>query len=106
MKLEEVLDKMRDPTNLADWREVDELIFWCSGFIGDYEEQLAELDQVVAVKYDDLAEDHGSDAAGKRKLALTDVYKDQKLVERRIRQLKAFRTNLKRRYEILTSTFR
>lgn len=106
MTFEQVLGKMQDPTNLADYREVDELIFWVAGFIGDFEERLAEADQVVAVLYDDLADKWGSDAAGKRKLALTDEFKEQKAIERRIRQLKAFKANLNRRYKVLTNEFR
>lgn len=105
MKIEEVLNWITRPDELNDPRVVDELLFHVSGFLGDYEERLAEIDQQVAVKYDDLATEHGSDAAGKRKLALTDIFKQQKGIERRIRQLKAFKTNLRRRYTILTGQF-
>jgi aminoglycoside phosphotransferase (APT) family kinase protein len=105
MELLEVLEKIKEPEKLIDPREVDLLLFWVSGWIGDYEEQLAGVDQRVAVKYDSLAEIHGSDAAGKRKLALEPVYTEQREIERRIRQLKAFKSNLRRRYEILTNKF-
>lgn len=106
MDLEQITKLMASPEKLIDARVIDELLFWTSAFIGDYEEKLAEVDQAVAVMYDDLATMHGSDAAGKRKLALTGIYKEQKETERRIRQLKAFRANLKRRYEILTNQFK
>lgn len=106
MTFEQVLEKIKEPEKLADPREVDALIFEVSGWIGDYEETLATNDQVIAVLYDNLAEKHGSDAAGKRKLALTDEYKEHKRVERVIKRLKAFKANLKRRYEILTGSFR
>lgn len=106
MELTEVLAKIKEPEKLINPVEVDELLFWVSGFIGDYEERLATEDQQVAVKYDELAEEHGSDAAGKRKLALEPIFKQQKETERRIRQLKAFKSNLRRRYEILTNQFK
>ncbi len=105
MEIQQVLEKIKEPDKLIDPREVDTLLFWVSGWLGDYEERLAEVDQRVAVVYDDLATEHGSDAAGKRKLALTDIFKEQKEIERRIRSLKAFKANLRRRYSILTGNF-
>lgn len=106
MELQDVLNKIKDPTSLIDPVEVDNLLFWVSSWLGDYEEKLSTEDQQVAVKYDQLAEEHGSDAAGKRKLALEPIFSQQKETERRIRQLKAFKSNLRRRYEILTNQFR
>lgn len=105
MTFEQVLEKVKDPTNLADFREVDELIFWVSGWIGDYEERLAEVDQRVAVREDELVEKHGTNAKGHTKLKLEPVYIEQQDIERRIRQLKALKSNLRRRYEVLTGRF-
>lgn len=105
MELEQIKKLMEEPEKLIDPIIVDEVMFWTSAFLSDYEERLATEDQQVAVKYDQLAEVHGSDAAGKRKLALEPIYIQQKETERRIRQLKAFKSNLRRRYDILTNKF-
>lgn len=105
MTFEQVIEKIKDPTNLADYREVDELIFWASGWIGDCEEALAEIDQRVSIKYDELAEKYGTDAAGKRKLKLEPLYLEQTTLERKIRRLKSLKSDLKRRYQILTNNF-
>lgn len=106
MKIQEVLEKIQDPTKLIDFREIDELIFWVSSWISDYEEELGEIDYRVAVKEDELVELHGTNAKAKTKLKLEPVYINQQEKERRIRQLKAFKANLKRRYDILTNQFK
>ncbi len=105
MELKEVLDKIKSPEALIDPREVDELLFWVSSWIGDYEEQLATEDQQVAVKGLDLIEAHGSVAKGQAHLKVEPIYLAMKNTERRIRQLKAFKSNLRRRYDILTNQF-
>lgn len=105
MTIKEVLDKLKDPTKLIDPREVDELLFWVSSWISDYEETLAEVDLQVAVKEDDLVEKYGTNAKARTKLKVEAIYIRQKEIERRIRQLKAFKSNLRRRYEILTNKF-
>ena len=106
MTEQEVFEKIKEPEKLIDPREIDKLLFWVSSWITDNEEALAEIDQQVAVKYDELATKWETDAAGKRKLALEPIYIEQKKVGRRIKQLKAFKSNLRRRYEILTNQFR
>lgn len=106
MTIEEVLEKIKGPEKLADPGEVDSLLFWVSGWIGDYEERLAVVDQQVAIKEDNLTEEFKTSAKAKTKLKLTPIYIEQQEIERRIRQLKAFRVNLRRRFDILTDKFR
>jgi uncharacterized coiled-coil protein SlyX len=101
----DLINKISEPDRLISPQEVDTLLFHVSALLGDYEETLSEQDKTVALLYDQLAEKHGSDAAGKRKLALTDEYREMKKTERNIRLLKAMKGNLRRRFSILTNQF-
>lgn len=97
MELSEISEWIKNPDKLIDPRVVDELIFWVSAFKDDKEEELAGVDQKVAVKRLDLISQHKSVAKAEAYLEIEEVYKRQKEIERRIRQLSAFRSNLKRR---------
>ena len=106
MKFEEVIEWVKTPDKLIDPRVVDELIFHVSAWKDDYEESLVEVDQQVAVNKLQLIETHKSVAKAEAFLAVEPIYIKQQEIEFRIKQLASFRSNLKRRYEILTNNFR
>jgi hypothetical protein len=106
MDFNEVIQWIGEPEKLVDHRVVDELIFWVSAFKDDKEEELVTIDQQVAAKKLELIEIHKSVAKAEAYLAVEPVYIKQQEIEFRIKQLSSFRTNLKRRYEILTNSFR
>lgn len=106
MTLEEVVEKIKEPEKLIDPRVIDELLFWISSWLTDYEESLSEVDQQVAIKRLDLVEVHKSVAKANAYLEMEDIYLQQQAIERRIRQLKAFKANLRRRFDLLTNNFR
>jgi len=103
MELDELLTYAKDPTKIISPVVCDELIFWASGYLGDYEESLAEVDQRVAQKRLSLIDKFGSVARAEANLEVDDIYLQQKTIERRIRELKAFKSNVRRRYEILSN---
>ncbi len=106
MKFNEIIQHIKEPEKLIDHRVVDELIFYVSSFKADKEEELVEVDQQVAVKRLQLIEIHKSVAKADTHLAVEPIYIKQQEIEFRIKQLSSFRSNLKRRYEILTNNFR
>jgi hypothetical protein len=106
MNLDQVLEKIKEPDKLNDYREIDELIFWVDSWKTDAEEELHTIDYQVANKKLQLIEKHGSVAKGEAHLEVEDIYIKQQSVELRIKKLAAFKSNLRRRYEILTNQFR
>lgn len=105
MQFNEVIQWIKEPEKLIDHKVVDELIFWISAFKDDKEEELSEVDQQVAVKRLELIETHGSVAKADAFLEVEPIYKKQQEIEFRIKQLSSFRSNLKRRYDVLTQHF-
>jgi hypothetical protein len=106
MEFNEVIQWIKEPEKLIDHRVVDELIFYVSSWKDDKEEELVEVDQQVAAKKLELIEIHKSVAKAEAYLEIQPIYKKQQEIEFRIKQLSSFRANLKRRYEILTNSFR
>ncbi len=106
MKFNEVIQWIKTPDKLIDHRVVDELIFHVSAWKTDKEEELVEIDQRVAAKRLELIEIHKSVAKADAHLAVEPIYIQQQKIEFSIKQLSSFRSNLKRRYEILTDKFR
>jgi hypothetical protein len=103
MDLKDLLQYAKDPTKVISPVVCDELLFWASSWLGDYEESLSEIDLQVANKRLDLISTHGSVAKAEAYLETQDIYLQQQTIERRIRELKAFKSNVRRRYEILTN---
>lgn len=103
MQIEEVYNWMREPEKIISPVTADQLLFFVSSFITDYEESLAEVDQKVSQKRLVLIEQYGSVAKADSYLEIEDIYLQQKKIERRIKQLKAFKSNVRRRYEILSN---
>lgn len=103
MEIEEITEWMKNPEKIINPVIADELLFFVSSFLTDFEESLAEVDQQVAVKRLELIEKYGSVAKGEVYLEIEDIYLQQQTIERRIRQLKAFKNNVRRRYEILSN---
>jgi hypothetical protein len=99
----ELLNYAKDPTKIISPNVCDELLFWASSYLTDYEESLAEIDLQVAQKRLTFIDTHHSVAKAEAYLEIDDLYLQQKTIERRIRQLKAFKANVRRRYEILTN---
>lgn len=103
MELQQLLEYAKDPEKIINPTVADDLLFWASGYLTDYEESLATVDQQVAQKRLELIDQHGSVAKAEAYIEVEDTYLQQQTIERRIRQLKAFKSNVKRRYEILTN---
>lgn len=103
MEIKELLTYAADPTKIISPVVCDELLFWASGYLSDYEESLGEVDQQVSVKRLALLDFHKSVSKADAYLETESIYLQQKTIERRIRELKAFRSNVRRRYEILTN---
>ena len=103
MELIEVLDQLKSPEKLIDPRVVDELLFYVSSWISELEETLNEVDWSVSLKSVELTERYKSVAKARVYLEVDEVYKKQRELEMRIRTLKGFRSNLRRRYEILST---
>lgn len=103
MLVEELLTYAKDPTRIISPVVCDELLFWASSWLGDYEESLSEVDQKVSQRLLTLIDNHRSVAKAKVYLETEDIYLQQQTIERRIRELRSFRSNVKRRYEILTN---
>lgn len=106
MELSDLLAKITKPDELVDPRLIDSLLFWISSYITEAENELQELDYKVAFTRLDLIKEHGSVAKADAFLKVTDAYKEQKTLEHRIRTLKAFKANLRRRFDLLTGNFR
>lgn len=106
MEFNEVIKWIKEPEKLIDHRVVDEIIFYVSAWKDDKEEELVEVDQQVAARKLELIEIHKSVAKAEAYLEVEPIYKKQQEIEFRIKQLSSFRSNLKRRYEILTNSFR
>ena len=103
MEIKDLLEYAKDPTTIISPVVCDDLLFWASSYLSDYEESLAEVDQQVSVKRLALIDLHKSVAKAEAYLETEDLYLQQKTIERRIKQLKAFKSNVRRRYEILTN---
>ncbi|MDQ3816131.1 MAG: hypothetical protein M3362_00385 [Acidobacteriota bacterium] len=106
MELSEITEWIKNPDKLIDPRVVDELIFWVSAWKDDKEEELATVDQQVAEKRLQLIERYKSVAKAEAYLEVEPIKIEQKRIELRIKQLSSFRSNLKRRYEILAQKFK
>lgn len=106
MEFNQVIQWIKEPEKLIDHKVVDELIFYVSSWKDDKEEELVEVDQQVAAKKLELIEIHKSVAKAEAYLEVEPIYLRQQEIEFRIKQLSSFRSNLKRRYEILTNSFR
>lgn len=103
MELKEVIEQLKNPEKLIDYNKVDQLLFWVSSYIAELEEELHETDWSVSLKALELIKEYGSVAKGRVYLEVEEVYRKQRELEMRIRTLKGFRSNLRRRYEILCS---
>jgi len=103
MEIKDLLEYAKAPEKIISPVVCDELLFWASSYLTEYEEGLAEVDQQVSQKRLELISLHNSVAKAAAYLEVEDVYLQQQTIERRIRQLKAFKSNVKRRYEILTN---
>lgn len=103
MEIKDLLEYAKDPPKIISPMVCDELLFWASSWCADYEESLAEIDQLVAQKRLILIDSYGSVAKAEAYLEVDDLYIQQQKIERRIRELKAFKSNVRRRYEILTN---
>ena len=103
MKVEQLLEYAKDPEKIISPITADELLFWASSWLTDYEESLAEVDLQVSQKRLSLIDLHKSVAKAEAYLEIEDIYLQQQKIERRIRELKAFKSNVRRRYEILTN---
>lgn len=99
----DLLEYASNPEKIISPMVCDELLFWASGYLSDYEESLAEVDQQVAQRRLSLIDTHKSVAKAEAYLELDDTYLQQQTIERRIRELKAFKSNVRRRYEILVN---
>lgn len=103
MEEKDLLEYAKDPTKIINPLVCDQLLFWASSYLSDYEEGLAEVDQQVSVRRLGLIGTHGSVAKAEAYLEVEAIYLQQQTIERRIKQLRAFKSNVKRRYEILTN---
>ena len=99
----DLLQYAKEPEKIISPVVADDLLFWASSWLSDYEESLAEVDLQVAQKRLLLIDTYKSVAKGQAYLEVDDIYLQQQKIERRIRELKAFRSNVRRRYEILTN---
>lgn len=102
MTEQEVLDKVKDPLTLNDAREIDDMLFWVDSWKTHSEEELHEADYRVAQKKLQLIEQHKSVAKAEAFLEVEPLYREQQKLEMRIKQFAAIKTNLKRRFELLT----
>jgi len=98
---EQVIEKIKNPEALNDAREIDDMLFWVDSWKTHSEEELHEIDYRVSVKKLELIEQHKSVAKAEAFLEVEEVYREQQRLEMRIKQLAAFKTNLKRRFEVL-----
>ncbi len=103
MELKQLLEYAHDPTKIINPVVCDDLLFWASSWLNDYEESLAEIDQKVAQKRLQLIDTHKSVAKAEAFLEIEEIYLQQQTIERRIKELRAFKSNVRRRYEILTN---
>ena len=92
MTLEETLAKIKDFEDLIDPREIDEILFWVSSHKSDLVERIHEVDYKVSARRLELIE-------------VEKVYQEQKKLEYTIKILGEFKTNLRRRYDLLTNQF-
>lgn len=99
---DQILEWAKRPDDINDPQICDELLFWASSWKIDFENELATVDHQVSQKLVSLIEIYKSRSKAEAYLALEDIYKHQRELELRIVQLKEFRANVKRRYEILT----
>lgn len=106
MELQEVLNKIKDPDELIDIQEIDSLLFWTSSYLTEAQDDLSRLDMQVNIRELDLYKEHGSVPKAKVHLKVEKVYQDQQGLENTIRTLKAFKANLRRRFDLLTGNFR
>lgn len=102
MEQQQVIKLITDIPSLIDVPVIDELIDYVSGWIDDSEIELGEIDQQVSQRRLALIEQHGKVNMAERHLEVEEIYIKQQEVERRIRRLKSVRSNLKRRYEVIT----
>lgn len=103
MELNDLLNYAKDPTKIISPVVCDELLFWASSWLTDYEESLAEVDFRVSQRRLSLIQQHGSVSKADAYMEVDDVFLQQQTIGRRIRELKAFRSNVRRRYDILAN---
>ncbi len=99
----DLLQYAKEPEKIISPIVCDELLFWSSSYLSDYEETLAEIDQQVAQQRLTFIDTYKSVAKAQAYLEVDPLYKEQQRIERRIRELKAFKGNVRRRFEILTN---
>lgn len=105
MELQEVLSKIKDFESLNDPREIDLLLFEVSSHKADLEEALHQQDYKVSVKRLALIREFGKVNQAEAQLEIEDVYTEQKKLEYQLKILGEFKTNLRRRYDLLTNKF-
>ena len=94
---------------LAEWKkinspqEADNLLFYLSSWISDKEEELTEVDGMVAQARLVLIQEHQSVAKADAYLECSNLYIRMKQIERELRKLKSARSNVNRRYQIITN---
>ncbi len=100
---QELLTYAKEPEKIISPIICDELLFWASSWLTDYEEKLGEIDQQVSQKRLALIDTYKSVAKAEAYLEVESIYVEQQKTERRIREFKAFKSNVRRRYEILVN---
>lgn len=105
MELQELLTKITAPDELIDIREIDQLLFWCSTYLSEAQDDLSKLDTQVSIRELDLYKEHGSVPKAKVHLKVEQIYQDQQALENTIRALKGFKSDLRRRFDLLTGGF-
>ena len=103
------MDEKRVIELLAKWDEIidptdcDDLIFWLSSWISEKEQDLTEQEGIVAQLRLSYVMQYKSVAKADVCLEVDPVYKEMRSIETELRRLKSARSNVKRRYEILTN---
>lgn len=103
------MEEQRAVELLSRWDEIispqdcDNLLFWISCWIDEIENALTLAEGVVAEKRLKLIEAGNSVAKANVYLEVELDYKIMKDSEKKLRRLKSARSNVKRRYEIITN---
>lgn len=103
--LEKIIERLSEPEKLIDPREINTLQGYLNGYITDLEEEAWGRQLVASNKLAELSTDNSA-AKAEILWKVSNEYRLWQGLERTIKKLKRYRSDLKDRFQVLTNTKR
>lgn len=105
MDLSQIIKAIQHPEDALDPKTFEDMIDWCTMWIYNIEEEIADLDFRLDTELDKMLQTEERVNRATAKLKLTDDWRSRAKKERTLRALKSYRSNIKKKRDRLTSNF-